>query len=100
MPPIAPPRGAHEAPHALSAAAAPAGAPRSAADEAAGAGEGATAAAGTVQPNPALQMDPELGLVILEFRDRRGEVAATIPTSRELDAYRRAARTGAPRPAT
>lgn len=59
-----------------------------------------TTTVGTAPPNPALRMDPELGLVILEFRDRRGEVAATIPTSRELDAYRRAARAGAPRPTT
>jgi hypothetical protein len=51
-------------------------------------------------PNPALRMDPELGLVVLEFRDARGEVSASIPTSRELDAYRQAARTGAPPPAT
>ncbi len=59
----------------------------------------AGAAAAAIAPNPALRMDPELGLVVLEFRDVRGEVAASIPTSRELDAYRRAARTGAPRPA-
>jgi hypothetical protein len=55
-------------------------------------------AAASAAPNPALRMDPELGLVVLEFRNLRGEEAATIPTTRELEAYRRAARTGAPPP--
>ena len=59
-------------------------------------GAGATAA--FAAPDPALRMDPELGLVVLEFRSAGGEVAATIPTSRELEAYRRAARTGEPSP--
>lgn len=95
MTPIPPSRAAHEATRAPPAEAAPAGAPRPTGGEAP-----AADSAGTAPPNPALRMDPELGLVIMEFRDRRGEVAATIPTSRELDAYRRAARTGAPRPAT
>lgn len=53
---------------------------------------------GALPPNPALRTDPELGLVVLEFRNAGVEVAASVPTSRELDAYRRAARTGAPRP--
>lgn len=55
-------------------------------------------AAASTAPNPSLRMDPELGLVVLEFRNLQGEAAATIPTRRELDAYRRAVRTGEPSP--
>ena len=58
----------------------------------------AEAVAASPAPNPALWMDRELGLVVLEFRNSQGEAVATIPTNRELEAYRRAARTGAPRP--
>jgi hypothetical protein len=90
---ITPPR-APEVPQATPVAAAPVG----------GRFPSATAAADTIAatsaPNPALRLDPELGLVVLEFRNLRGEEAATIPTSRELEAYRRAARTGAPPPAS
>lgn len=94
MVPIAPP-GAREAPHVFRVAAAAADAPRMGA----GAAEsGAGASAGAAAPNPALRLDPELGLVVLEFRDRQGEVAASLPTPRELDAYRRAVRAGAPKP--
>ena len=46
-------------------------------------------------PNPKLRVDAELGLVVLEFRSAQGETT-THPTSRELDAYRRAARSGRP----
>ncbi|WP_380068174.1 hypothetical protein [Dankookia sp. GCM10030260] len=40
-------------------------------------------------------MDPALGLVVLEFRDGAGRTA-TLPTERELDAYRNAG--GRPEP--
>lgn len=58
------------------------------------------ALAASAAPNPSLRMDPELGLVVLEFRSVGDDATVTIPTSRELDAYRRAARTGAPSPLT
>ncbi len=45
----------------------------------------------TVLPNPALRLDASLGLVVLEFRDADGQ-PRTIPSQRELDAYREAAR--------
>lgn len=48
-----------------------------------------------VLPNPQLRLDAALGLVVLEFRDRGGQ-ARTIPTERELDAYRSSARSSAP----
>jgi hypothetical protein len=48
-------------------------------------------------PNPTLRLDASLGLVVLEFRDARGE-SRTIPSQRELDAYREAARGVAPEP--
>ncbi|MCO6416993.1 hypothetical protein JYK14_12595 [Siccirubricoccus sp. KC 17139] len=41
-------------------------------------------------PNPAMKLDPRLGLVVLQFRDEQGEVTATLPTERELAAYRNA----------
>ncbi len=66
---------------ALGAAPSPARAPPAAVP---GAAEG-------VGPNPALRFDPMIGLLVLEFRDQRGE-SRTIPTERELQAYRTAAR--------
>lgn len=39
-------------------------------------------------PNPAIRIEPALNLVVLEFRDGSGEVARTIPSPREIDAYR------------
>lgn len=48
----------------------------------------------TARPNPNMRIDPSLGIVVMEFRDRSGAVAATLPTERELDAYRSAQRRG------
>ncbi|MDO9709798.1 hypothetical protein [Paracraurococcus lichenis] len=48
-------------------------------------------------PNPSLRLDPALGLVVLEFRDQYGRTA-TLPTERELAAYRHAR--GRPDPAS
>ena len=54
-------------------------------------------------PNPSLNIDPALGIVIIEFHAQPGEVSFSIPTARQLDAYRsafgRTAGTAAP-PAT
>jgi hypothetical protein len=62
----------------------------------------AGAAHSPAMPNPALRLDPVLGLVVLQFRDDQGEVVATLPTERELAAYRtagkRAASPAAPQP--
>ncbi len=41
-------------------------------------------------PNPSLRLDAALGLVVLEFRNADG-TARTIPSERELQAYRSAA---------
>lgn len=49
-------------------------------------------------PNPALRLDPGLGLVVLQFRDDQGEVVATLPTERELAAYRDAGKRAASSP--
>jgi len=43
--------------------------------------------AAPAMPNPSLRLDPALGLVVLEFRDKSGRTA-TLPTERELAAYR------------
>jgi hypothetical protein len=40
-------------------------------------------------PNPSLRIDPALGIVIIEFHDQPGKVSSTIPTARQIDAYRR-----------
>jgi hypothetical protein len=38
--------------------------------------------------NPTLHFDAALGLVVIEFRDASGQVTTTIPTQRQMDAYR------------
>lgn len=51
--------------------------------------------------NPALRIDSALGLVVTEFYNDAGIVAASIPTARQLDAYRiygRSAGTTTPAP--
>lgn len=47
------------------------------------------APADTGVPNPSLRLDPALGLVVMEFRDRQGRTE-TLPTEKELEAYRSA----------
>lgn len=39
-------------------------------------------------PNPQFRIDPALSLVVLEFRDNGGEIALSIPSPKELKAYR------------
>ena len=75
--PIPPPRQADP----LSEAAPPRAAPRLP--------PGPEPAASPGLPNPSLRLDPALGLVVLEFRDGAGRTA-TLPTERELAAYRTA----------
>jgi hypothetical protein len=48
--------------------------------------------------NPHLRIEAALSLVVLEFRDAAGEVRTTIPTPREIAAYRTAAPEAAPAP--
>lgn len=59
--------------------------------------EGAT----PIAPNPSLRIEPSLGLVVFELRDGAGQVTRSVPTERELRAYRTAALRGegAPAPA-
>lgn len=59
---------------------------------------GSTADSAQAGANPSLYLDPELGMVVMEFRSVPGVPERTIPSSQELEAYRLAARTGAPRP--
>lgn len=61
------------------------------------------ASGGPVKPpvpmlNPRMRIDTELNLVVLEFRDDAGEVRNSIPTPREMDAYRLAAQDAGPLP--
>lgn len=41
-----------------------------------------------MQPNPAMHIDPELGLVVIEYHDTEGKLTGSLPTPRQLDAYR------------
>ena len=38
--------------------------------------------------NPSLRLDAELGLVVIEFRGEDGALTATIPSERQIQAYR------------
>lgn len=51
-----------------------------------------------VIPNPRLRLDAPLGMVVLEFRNAGGDVANTIPSPRQMAAYRAAAVSDAPMP--
>jgi len=42
--------------------------------------------------NPTLRLDAALGLVVMEFRDDAGTLTATIPSERQIEAYRAHAR--------
>ncbi|BDG73567.1 hypothetical protein [Roseomonas fluvialis] len=55
-------------------------------------------AAAPATPNPRLRLDGSLGMVVIEFRDAVGDVANTIPTPRQIAAYRAAAKSDAPVP--
>jgi hypothetical protein len=39
-------------------------------------------------PNPTLRFDAMAGMLVIEFRNDAGDVASSIPTQRQLDAYR------------
>ena len=40
-------------------------------------------------PNPSLQLEPALGLVVIEFRNDSGAVTTSIPSERQIAAYQR-----------
>jgi len=46
-------------------------------------------AAASPIPNPSLQLDPALGLVVIEFRNNAGSVTTSIPSERQIAAYQR-----------
>lgn len=45
-------------------------------------------ATGPQFPNPSLRLDHGLGMVVIEFRDPGGQVTRSIPSQRQIDAYR------------
>lgn len=51
----------------------------------------ATPRPATPMLNPRMRIDTELNLVVLEFRDEAGELSHSLPSPREIDAYRQAA---------
>lgn len=65
---------------------------------AAAASDAAVPAVAPVTPNPRLRLDAPLGMVVIEFRDAGGDVANTIPTPRQIAAYRAAVVSDAPVP--
>jgi hypothetical protein len=56
------------------------------------AAEAARAAAQPPPLDPRLRVDAGLNMLVIEFRDAEGEVRASIPSPRELQAYRTAGR--------
>jgi hypothetical protein len=52
-----------------------------------------TSVTSAVGPNPSLELDPALGLVVIEFRNDAGAVTTSIPTEQQLLAYQRWAAT-------
>lgn len=48
----------------------------------------ATAKPARLYVNPDYQFEPTLGLVVMEFHDASGNVTSSIPSQRQLDAYR------------
>ena len=49
-------------------------------------------------PNPRLRIDRDLGMVVIEFRDAAGRVSVSLPTPREIEAYRASILFGADMP--
>jgi hypothetical protein len=45
--------------------------------------------------NPRMRLDRDLGMVVIEFRDSVGRLSVSLPTTRELEAYRAAVLFGA-----
>ena len=39
-------------------------------------------------PNPSMHLDPQLGVMVLQFHSSNGQVTNTLPTQQQLDAYR------------
>ena len=64
----------------------------------AGSGRAATPEAAAGAPNPRLSFDPSTGLTVMEFRGSDG-TTASLPTPRELTAYKRAVLSGGDLPA-
>lgn len=50
----------------------------------------APAAIEEIRPNPRLRLDSSLGMVVIEFLDSQGEIRTSLPTEREMAAYRAA----------
>ena len=38
-------------------------------------------------PNPTYELDPALGLVVIQYRSEAGKVDLSIPSAQQLDAY-------------
>ena len=60
------------------------------------AGSAPPAASPEVGPaNPRMRLDRDLGMVVIEFRDSAGRVSVSLPTPREIEAYRASVKFGA-----
>lgn len=49
-------------------------------------------------PNPRMRIDRDLGMVVIEFRDAVGRLSVSLPTPREIEAYRASILFGADMP--
>jgi len=56
----------------------------------------AALAAAPLFASPTLHLDAQLHILVMEFHDPTGNVIATVPTARQLQAYRLSALTSAP----
>jgi hypothetical protein len=54
----------------------------------------AATAPGPPPPSPTLRFDASLGILVIEFHNDAGQVANSIPTQRQLEAYRTRAEFG------
>jgi hypothetical protein len=63
-------------------------------------GSSSAAAEPKVGPaNPRMRIDRDLGMVVIEFRDAAGRLTSSLPTNREIEAYRASVLFGADLPA-
>lgn len=49
---------------------------------------GSTSTTANPSPNPTLELDPALGLVVIQFHNDSGAVTSSIPSQQQIDAYR------------
>jgi len=59
---------------------------------------GTEASLPSASPNPTLELNAALGIVVIEFRSSTGAVVSTIPTQQQLEAYQHWQQSGVGQP--